>query len=203
MEKRYCIKRQQATEVRVDFMYRLDTQNRFLQQEQLVLKQAELMVLVNGERHSLLKERVLSKECDSIFTVDNFAVATQKDTLKVGVRVHTLLHCRGEQERELKWKLEELGYELLGQTGPTGSVGVVGEAMTLQEAVGRACEKPTLVEALTYICVLESERVVKQARANPQWETCFMQCIKPVLEVWGANREVGKMSTLNATATVR
>lgn len=55
-------------------------------------------------------------------------------------------------------------------------------SLNITEAVQRACEQPTLLEALSWICVWESERVVKQARENPQWETCFKTCLKAVME---------------------
>lgn len=54
--------------------------------------------------------------------------------------------------------------------------------MNITEATKRACEESTLLDALTWICIWESERVVKQARANPQWETCFGICLKLVTE---------------------
>ncbi len=56
--------------------------------------------------------------------------------------------------------------------------------MNIIEATNRACEEPTLTEALTWICIWESERVVKQARANPQWETCFGICIRYVMDAY-------------------
>jgi len=60
--------------------------------------------------------------------------------------------------------------------------------MNITEATHRACEEPTLADALTWICIWESERVVKQARANTQWETCFGICIRHVMEeYWEKN----------------
>lgn len=56
------------------------------------------------------------------------------------------------------------------------------ESMNITEATKKACEEPTLLEALTWICVWDSERVVKQARANAQWGTCFKVCLKSVLD---------------------
>lgn len=66
--------------------------------------------------------------------------------------------------------------------------------MTLKEAVARACEEPTLLDALTWIAVWESERVVQQARKfyetearNPDgsgWDTCFRACFAPVMQAW-------------------
>ena len=53
--------------------------------------------------------------------------------------------------------------------------------MDIDEAVKKACEKDTLIDALTFICVWESERIVKQARENEQWETCFKVCLSRVL----------------------
>jgi len=54
--------------------------------------------------------------------------------------------------------------------------------MNIDEAVKEACKKATLLDALTFICVWESERIVKQARKNEQWETCFGFCLSRVLE---------------------
>jgi len=54
--------------------------------------------------------------------------------------------------------------------------------MNITEAVARACEEPTLLDALSWICVWESERVVKQARKNERWETCFKTCLERVME---------------------
>lgn len=66
--------------------------------------------------------------------------------------------------------------------------------MRIAEAVEKACQEPSLVAALSFICLWESERIVKQAHknltnntpANPDtgqmWETCFEICIKSVLD---------------------
>ncbi len=56
--------------------------------------------------------------------------------------------------------------------------------MNITEATKRACEEPTLLDALSWICVWESERVVKQAKKNEQWETCFKVCLRSVLDEW-------------------
>jgi len=61
--------------------------------------------------------------------------------------------------------------------------------MNITEATKRASEESTLLDALTWICVWESERVVKQARANPQWETCFGICLKLVTEEYWKNND--------------
>lgn len=60
-----------------------------------------------------------------------------------------------------------------------------------QEAVDRACQEPTLADALSWICVWESERVVRQAHEffntgirqpdGKGWDTCFKVCIKAVM----------------------
>ena len=47
--------------------------------------------------------------------------------------------------------------------------------MNITEATKRACEEPTLLDALTFICVWESERVVH----NDQWDTRFKGSLKP------------------------
>ena len=67
--------------------------------------------------------------------------------------------------------------------------------MKLDEAVKRAIKEPTLDEAISWICVWETERVVRQAReffrtGVPQgadgagWDTCFLTCIKAVRAAW-------------------
>jgi len=59
--------------------------------------------------------------------------------------------------------------------------------MNITEATKRACKEPTLLDALTWICVWESERVVKQAKKNLRdlegkgWDTCFRACLKEVM----------------------
>ena len=52
----------------------------------------------------------------------------------------------------------------------------------LVEATKRACQEPTLLDALTFICIWESERAIKQAKENPTWETCFKISLKSVFE---------------------
>lgn len=54
--------------------------------------------------------------------------------------------------------------------------------MNFTEALARALEEPTLAKALSWIAVWETERVVVQARNNPQWETCFEYSFKQVIE---------------------
>ena len=73
--------------------------------------------------------------------------------------------------------------------------------MPITEAVERACQQPTLLDALSWICVWESERAIRQAlsncelidgnlvnqRASPDgrgWDTCFRVCINEVMEKW-------------------
>lgn len=65
--------------------------------------------------------------------------------------------------------------------------------MNITEATERACKEPTLLDALSFICIWETERVVKQAKAdkivNPntgaRWETCFKVSLKSVMDRWG------------------
>lgn len=56
--------------------------------------------------------------------------------------------------------------------------------MTIAEAVRWARDGETrLIDAQVKICIWESERIVKQARANPTWETCFHTAL------WELNKE--------------
>ena len=61
--------------------------------------------------------------------------------------------------------------------------------MNITEATKIACQQPTLLDALTYICVWESERAIAQARNNygsgangAGWDTCFKTCLKSVID---------------------
>lgn len=60
------------------------------------------------------------------------------------------------------------------------------DSMTLSEIVDRACQEPTLVDAMTFAAICETERVVVQARNNPKWETCFRSIFNAVLERWNS-----------------
>ena len=58
-----------------------------------------------------------------------------------------------------------------------------------EKIIKKACQEPTLLEALTYACICESERIVKQATTNfgsgrdgAGWDTCFRVTIKAILD---------------------
>ena len=60
--------------------------------------------------------------------------------------------------------------------------------MNIDQAVTRACEEQTLLDALNWICVWESERAIKQAREQygsgadgAGWDTCFKHCLDRVM----------------------
>lgn len=69
------------------------------------------------------------------------------------------------------------------------------DRLNITQAVERACEEPTLLDALSWICVWESERAIHQARFNfgsgtngAGWDTCFKYCLKCVMEeYWKKN----------------
>ena len=54
--------------------------------------------------------------------------------------------------------------------------------MNIDEAVERACKEPTLLDALAWICVWESERAIEQALKGARWDTCFKLCLNRVLD---------------------
>jgi len=54
--------------------------------------------------------------------------------------------------------------------------------MNVGEAIEIACKEPTLEDALTWICVWESERIVKQGLSKLTRHTCFKICIESVIE---------------------
>jgi hypothetical protein len=64
------------------------------------------------------------------------------------------------------------------------------DKMNIDEAVNMACKEPTLLEALSWICVWESERAIMQAKKNLHdidgkgWDTCFKPCLRKVMEQW-------------------
>lgn len=58
-------------------------------------------------------------------------------------------------------------------------------SMTLPEAVEWAMKGQTrLIDAEVRICIWETERIVKQARANPTWDTCFHRCLWDLHRAW-------------------
>ena len=75
--------------------------------------------------------------------------------------------------------------------------------MNITEAVKQACKEPTLLDALSWVCVWESERVVKQTKKNLRqidgrgWDTCFKFCIGKVIEEYIHPRR-GFMETTEA-----
>lgn len=73
---------------------------------------------------------------------------------------------------------------------------VAQREMTLPEAVEWAMKDQTrLIDAEVKICIWETERIVKQVRANPagsSWDTCFHRCLWAVHEAWNKAHEMGK-----------
>jgi hypothetical protein len=67
--------------------------------------------------------------------------------------------------------------------------------LKIDAAVARACEEPTLVDALSWIAVWESERAIRQAiewkrtgvstaSHGGGWDTCFKHCFEAVMARW-------------------
>lgn len=63
--------------------------------------------------------------------------------------------------------------------------------MNIDEAVAEAIKQSTLIDALTWICIWESERIVKQVRNNlgsgsngAGWDTCFKVCIERTMAAY-------------------
>jgi hypothetical protein len=61
--------------------------------------------------------------------------------------------------------------------------------MTLIQASKKACSEPSLIAALTWIAIWETERIVKQARRESDWETCFRCCFEQVFSDWKETRQ--------------
>ena len=63
--------------------------------------------------------------------------------------------------------------------------------MNITEATKRACEEPTLLDALSFICMWEAERAIKQAlehersgistAAYGDYDLCFKHCLRSVM----------------------
>jgi len=79
--------------------------------------------------------------------------------------------------------------------------------MNVVEAAKKACEEPTLSEALSWIAVWENDRAVKQALENTKtgnltgshhgglWDTCFGVCFDKILELYPVWKKVFHMKT--------
>lgn len=76
--------------------------------------------------------------------------------------------------------------------------------MNIVEAANRACEEPTLIDALTWIAVWESERAIQQAKEYFEtgvrtgshgggWDTCFRISFEYVMKRWEEKERVTKM----------
>lgn len=69
--------------------------------------------------------------------------------------------------------------------------------MNVIDAVKKACMEPTLLDSLSWICIWESERIVRQAKMNKvvnietgaRWETCFKHCLGLVIDQYKKDLE--------------
>ena len=73
--------------------------------------------------------------------------------------------------------------------------------MTVVEVAVRACREPTLVKALSWMAIYETERVVRQAirwretgvstaASGGGWDTCFEACFEAVFAEWERTHRV-------------
>lgn len=73
--------------------------------------------------------------------------------------------------------------------------------MNLEAAAIVACQEPTLVDAITWICNWECDRAVRQALKcektgkrtaahGGKWDTCFRVCLMRVMKEWEINQYV-------------
>ena len=73
--------------------------------------------------------------------------------------------------------------------------------MNLLEATEKACQEPTLIDALTYICIWESERAIRQALKKETdlegkgWDTYFKRCIESVMHNYNPRINSDDVST--------
>jgi hypothetical protein len=72
--------------------------------------------------------------------------------------------------------------------------------MNITEATERACKESTLLDALSWIALWESERAIAQAIKNDhtgertashggKWDTCFKRCFESVMQVWNTKEK--------------
>jgi len=91
-------------------------------------------------------------------------------------------------EREyLRAELTKLADYLDEKTEPPPQPFRREQIMKIDEAVKKALQQPTLVDALSWICLWESERIVKRAMTNYGYranDTCFRLCIERVIKAW-------------------
>ncbi len=95
------------------------------------------------------------------------------------------------------WIIDDLSFDLLVGRWHTNrdEAVTVFQRLNAYEAVERACQEPTLLDALAWIAVWDTERVVVQARSDyrspegQQWETCFKILFQDVLEKYPDRRE--------------
>lgn len=54
------------------------------------------------------------------------------------------------------------------------------------KAIETACKEPTLLDALSWICLWENDRIVQVIKKNPDkiFDTCFKHCLKLVMTEW-------------------
>ena len=71
--------------------------------------------------------------------------------------------------------------------------------MNFQQAIDKACEEPTLLEALSWISLWECERVIpiahdflnggkRRSLDGQGWDSCFKFLIKEVMEQYGQQK---------------
>jgi hypothetical protein len=76
--------------------------------------------------------------------------------------------------------------------------------MNFREAVDKACEEPTLLDALSWIAIWECERVVpiahkflnRESNREPDgrgWDTCMQYLFKEVSEQYGQQKTLRAM----------
>jgi hypothetical protein len=76
--------------------------------------------------------------------------------------------------------------------------------MNIDQAVERACQEPTLVDALSWIAIWETERVIGQALRWKEtgvseashgggWDTCFKYCFTRVLTQWATKTSMEEL----------
>lgn len=55
---------------------------------------------------------------------------------------------------------------------------------TFKSIIDEACQQETLLDALTWICLWETDRILTRAHAGIEYETSFYICLSEVVKTW-------------------
>jgi len=143
--------------------------------------------------------------CSDKKSVGQQIIAKNEPLKKIDRFMESRMRCN-ERQLDAQWKLlsEEERSEVVRRIEKVPSENKINEDLvrdridppkdsSFEEALVRACKEDTLIKALSWIALWESERVVKQAKTffetgtrtgshGGGWDTCFEYCFNAVNE---------------------